>query len=107
MSFGSHDDEDDDIEPLKPLQFNRPDDYGGDIDDQRTNQADMDRLMQPCLDFDDDDDEETNNDSTALKMSDLDDNPMDSDVQDGDMQATSKVEYNMEKYFSNGDVQRK
>lgn len=66
----------------------------------------MDRLMQPCLDFDDDD-EETNNDSTALKMSDLDDNPMDSDVQDGDNKGSTNVEYNMEKYFSNENVERK
>lgn len=41
-------------ERLKELNFKRPDDYGGDLDDQRTNQADMDMLMTPQLDFDDD-----------------------------------------------------
>ena len=47
------------------------------MDDQRTNQAEMDRLLKPCLDFgDDDDDEDTGGE--ALKLSDLDQSPSDS-----------------------------
>ena len=89
MSFKSDDDDEDDIEPLRPLKFNRPDDYGGDIDDQRTNQADMDRLMKPCLDFEDDDDEENNDNANPMKLSDLiynlkDDNDDDDDDDDED-----------------------
>ena len=47
------DDEDDGDTPLD--MFQRNDDYGGGLDDQRTNQDEMDQLMKPCLDFDDDD----------------------------------------------------
>ena len=37
--------------------FSRSDDYGGGLEDQRTNQDEMDRLLQPVLDFDDNDEE--------------------------------------------------
>ena len=80
ISFGDPNDDDDDLEPepLRPLQFNRPDDYGGNLDDQRTNQAEIDRLMKPCLDFEDDDDDDNNDDDTALKLSDLENTVQDS-----------------------------
>lgn len=39
-------------------EFRIKEDYGGGLDDQRTNQDEMDQLMKPCLDFDDDEDEE-------------------------------------------------
>ena len=120
LSFGTDegDDDDNDIEPLRPLQFNRPDDYGGDLDDQRTNQADMDRLMQPCLDFnDDDDDEDEMLTDTALKMSDLDIqvNGVSQGTTDSMLANKGKKtrdwtqdgeEYSMDKYFSNGDIER-
>lgn len=40
---------------------NLSDNYGGGFEDQRTNQAEMDSLMKPVLDFDDNDEEEDNN----------------------------------------------
>ena len=67
-------------------------------------------MAAPCLDFEDDDDEGGNTDS-ALKLSDLESNPLQTQTgvqmfsdkglndQDGD--------FNMDKYFSNGDVERK
>ena len=48
--------DDDDNDYDTPLDmFQRNDDYGGGLEDQRTNQEEMDQLMKPCLDFDDDD----------------------------------------------------
>ena len=49
------DDEDEADQPLN--MFSRNDDYGGGLEDQRTNQDEMDRLLQPVLDFDDNDEE--------------------------------------------------
>lgn len=93
--------------------FGRSDDYGGGLADQRTNQAEMDQLMKPCLDFSDDEDEEGEgndhqvSDSLTLnglkpKLSGAGDDNEDS-LQESQEQAP---QYSIEKYFSNGDVDR-
>jgi len=71
--------------------FNRNDDYGG---RQRTNQREMDELMKPCLDYDDDGEEDDLGlllGPTLAAEKDPKDDP---------------VDYGIEKYFSNGDVDR-
>ena len=50
--------DDDNDEADNPIDsFGREDDYGGGFEDQRTNQDEMDQLLQPCLDYDDNDEE--------------------------------------------------
>ncbi len=113
FSFGedNDDDDDDDLnhEPLQPLQFNRPDDYGGTLDDQRTNQAEMDRLMKPCLDFEDDDEDENGETDNALKISDLEKDPLESfgnTITKNKKNESQSNEFSMDKYFSNDNVER-
>jgi len=56
----------------------------------------MDSLMKPCLDYDDNDEEEMDiGDLLRPKLSGKDDEDEDEPLQ-----------YNIEKYFSNGDVDR-
>lgn len=95
------DDDDEGDTPVEGSMFRRKDDYGGGLDDQRTNQDEMDQLMKPCLDFDDDDEE----DDELLE-----------DDQGGVLHGgnsglkpkltISENDDNLEKYFSNGDVDR-
>ena len=56
-------DDDEDCEETPINMFSRADDYGGGLEDQRTNQDEMDQLMKPCLDFDDNDEEDMGDDS--------------------------------------------
>ena len=98
------DDEDDGDAPIE--MFSRDDDYGGGLEDQRTNQKEIDELMkQPCLEFDEGD--EDFDPLTLLKprinnyLQD-DDDDTGPDKNDGEEQQ----EYSMEKYFSNGDIDR-
>lgn len=92
------DDEDEGEAPINNNRFGRTDDYGGGLEDQRTNQAEMDQLMQPCLDFDDKNDEEEGVGDLGLAL-------------DGlrptlDSNDDKEPQYNIEKYFSNGNVDR-
>jgi len=52
------DDEDDGEQPEQVDLFGREDYGSGMAGAQRTNQAEMDQLMKPCLDYDDNDEEE-------------------------------------------------
>ena len=76
--------------------FGRDDDYGGGFEDQRTNQDEMDQLLQPCLDYDDNDEEN----SVGLLKPKLG-NKADKDEEE---EEEEPEQYNIEKYFSNGDV---
>ena len=91
------DDEDDGDTPAN--MFHRKDDYGGNLDDQRTNQDEMDQLMKPCLDFDDDDEEEESGSRPIMKglKPKLDSN--------GEKESLDQ-NYNISNYNSNGDVDR-
>ena len=89
------DDDDEGDAPIDNPDFRRKDDYGGGLDDQRTNQDEMDQLMKPCLDFDDDEDEEEEVDGYMGRG--------------GAAQLLKPKLGNgamVEKYFSNGDVDR-
>ena len=90
------DDEDEGDTPVD--MFIRNSDYGGGLDEQRTNQDEMDQLMKPCLDFDDDDDEEESGGAALQGLKPKLDN--------GDAKEPPQQEYNISKYFSNGDVDR-
>jgi len=57
----------------------------------------MDELMKPCLDYDDNDDED--------ELGGLLQPTLDSKKDTGDQEEESG-QYNIEKYFSNGDVDR-
>ena len=79
--------------------------------EQRTNQADMERLVQPCID-----EEETSKGSRALPwmVPSFDDDANDLIKEDDeeelmvldDGQTQEQPKYCLEKYFSNGDIQR-
>ena len=90
------DDEDEGDTPVD--MFIRNSDYGGGLDDQRTNQDEMDQLMKPCLDFDDDDDEDESGGAALQGLK--------PKLNNGDAKEPPQQEYNISKYFSNGDVDR-
>lgn len=71
-------------------------------DNQRTNQEEMDRLMQPCLDYDDDDEADEQDIGGLLRPTlGAAKNALAADDGEGNGQ-----QYDIEKYFSNGDVDR-
>lgn len=102
------DDEDDDDDGDQPVNmFSRDDDYGGGFEDQRTNQDEMDRLLQPILDFDDNDEEGDSVENSNLLKPTLDSKTNDpEDEKTGNENNEGAEQYSMDKYFSNGDIDR-
>ena len=71
---------------------------------QRTNQEEMDRLMKPCLDYDDNDEEDEQDIGGLLRPTlGAAKNALAADDEEN---GGGNVQYDIEKYFSNGDVDR-
>ena len=92
-------DDDEDCEETPINMFSRADDYGGGLEDQRTNQDEMDQLMKPCLDFDDNDEEDMGDDS-GVELNGL------RPTLDKNQDVEEQPQYDIEKYFSNENVDK-
>lgn len=65
--------------------------------------------MKPCLDFEDDDEDENGETDNALKISDLEKDPLESfgnTITKNKKNESQSNEFSMDKYFSNDNVER-